>query len=174
MIQIWPHLVSVTLVFWVSLSVFPAITVLVSPQHPNSSEWTQKYFIPVTCFLLFNFSDLMGRFAGKFCPIPSHKRILLLLSSVSRIVLIPLIMFCNVMPQTRGYLPVLFESEVYYIVFMTLLGFTNGYVLINIMVNGPNSVSDHYKESAGFFIVSFMGLGLALGSFSSNVFLRLL
>ena len=116
----------------------------------------------------------MGRFAGKFCPIASNKRMLLLLSATSRIVLIPLLMSCNAMPEHRTYLPVLFESEVYFIVLITLLGFTNGYVLINIMVNGPKYVFDHYKESAGFFLVSFMGLGLALGSFSSNILLRLL
>jgi len=160
------------LVFWVSLSLFPPVTVLVVPENANTSDWTGKYFLPITCFLLFNMSDFMGRFAGRFCPIPLNRRYLLLLISILRIVLIPLIMLCNAVP--RSHLPVLFKSEVYYILFMTLLGFSNGYVIINAMINGPMFVSEEYRESAGFFLVAFLGLGLTLGSFSSNVLLRLL
>ena len=165
-------MLSAMLVFGVTLSVFPAIAVLVKPVH--NSSWSDKLFIPISCFLLFNFGDLMGRFTGKFCPIPSHKRYLLLFSSVSRIVLIPLIMLCNAMPETRTHLPVLFKSEVYFIVFITLLGFTNGYVLINIMVNGPKAVSDQSKERTGFYLVCMIGFGLALGSSLSTVLLRLI
>ncbi|XP_054154059.1 equilibrative nucleoside transporter 1-like [Oppia nitens] len=171
--SIWPHLTSAMLVFWVTLSVFPAITVLVVPESPNSSQWTGTYFIPVTCFLLFNLSDLMGRFAGRFCPIPAYRRWTLLLVSAGRIVLIPLLMLCNVHPRA-GHLPVVFLNEMYYIWFVTALGFSNGYVLMNVMVSGPTFVANEYKESAGFFLVSFIGLGLTLGSFTSNILLRLL
>ncbi len=170
--QIWPHAISAMMVFWVSLALFPPVTVLVVPQNPDSSEWTGKYFLPITCFLLFNLSDFLGRFTGRFCPIPLKRKFLLLFVSFSRIILIPLIMLCNASP--RSHLPVLFKSEVYYILFMALLGFSNGYVIINAMINGPKFVSEEYRENAGFFLVAFLGLGLTLGAFSSNILLRLL
>ncbi|CAG2162274.1 unnamed protein product [Oppiella nova] len=170
--EIWPHLLSSTLVFWVTLSVFPAITVLVAPQRPDTSYWTGKYFIPVTCFLLYNLSDLMGRFAGRFCPIPAHSRHTVLVVAIARVALIPLIMLCNALP--RAHLPVVFASEVYYVLFITLLGFSNGFVLINVMINGPTLVGYQYRERAGFLLVCCLGAGLTLGSFSSNILLRFL
>lgn len=81
-------------------------------------------------------------------------------------------MVCNVQP--RNYLPVLFENEIYYIVFMSILGLTNGYLFTNAMINGPNVAPEELKENAGFILVAFLGLGLTLGSFTSNILLRLL
>ncbi|CAG2114331.1 unnamed protein product [Medioppia subpectinata] len=170
--SIWPHLVSAALIFWVTLSVFPAITVLVGPQRPDTSYWTGKYFIPITCFLLFNVSDLMGRFAGQFAPIPALSKRAVLLLAMGRVVFIPAIMLCNAGP--RQHLPVLFPNETYFILFITLLGFTNGYVLINVMINGPTLVGYECRERAGFLLVCFLGVGLTLGSFSSTVLVRLL
>lgn len=168
----WPYAISVMMAFWVTLALYPSVTVLVVPQNPYTSQWTGKYFLPITCFLLFNLSDFLGRFAGRFCPISLKNKYLLLFISFSRISLIALIMLCNATP--RSHLPVVFKSEVYYILFITLLGFSNGYVIINAMISGSTSVSNDMKERVGFLLVAFLGLGLTLGSFSSNILLRIL
>lgn len=84
---------------------------------------------------------------------------------------IPLFMFTNVHPRT---LPVLFDSEYYYILFMVLFGLSNGYLVINVFVNGPLSVPPAYRKLSGFFLMLFLGLGLTLGSLSSTVLVRIL
>lgn len=159
-------------VFWVTLALYPPITILVVPRHPNTSPWTGRYFLPLACFLLFNSGDLAGRLISRFCPLNQKSKYLLLSFSLLRVILIPLIMVCNVQP--RNYLPVLFENEIYYIVFMSILGLTNGYLFTNAMINGPNVAPEELKENAGFILVAFLGLGLTLGSFTSNILLRLL
>lgn len=48
--------------FTVTLGCFPAVTVLVvSTGAASGSAWTNVYFIPVVCFLLFNIGDWVGR-----------------------------------------------------------------------------------------------------------------
>lgn len=172
MLQMWPHAISVMLVFWTTLSLYPAVTVLVVPRHPESSLWTGRYFLPLACFLLFNMSDFFGRILANLMPLPSKREYVLLFLATLRTVLIPLIMLCDARP--RFNLPVIFENEVYYIAFMTLLGLSNGYVFSNAMIHGPMFVSSEFREKAGFILVAFLGIGLTLGSLTSNILIRLL
>jgi hypothetical protein len=62
-LQMWVYAISVFLVFVVTLSCYPAINsrIFSTTKDDNPSAWEQKYYIPVTCFLLFNFGDLIGR-----------------------------------------------------------------------------------------------------------------
>ena len=61
--KILPYALSVFLVFAVTLGCFPAITALVASTDagPGGSDWSNVYFIPVACFLLFNIGDYLGR-----------------------------------------------------------------------------------------------------------------
>lgn len=52
-----------------------------------------------------------------------------------RIIFVPLFMLCNVVP--RFYLPVLFSHDVWYIIFMILFSFSNGYLASLCMCFGP-------------------------------------
>ncbi|KAI1284911.1 Equilibrative nucleoside transporter 3 [Halotydeus destructor] len=166
------HALTVMSVFWVSISVFPPLTVLVVPLHPNSNILTGKFFIPVTCFLLFNIGDFSGRIVSNNLGLPVNRPVLLFVLSALRWSLVPLIMLCNVHP--RNHLPVIFASEAYYVAFITLLGLTNGYLFSNAMINGPKHVPPSRRQKAGFVLVLFLGLGVALGSLTSNLLLRLL
>eukprot|EP00731_Ephydatia_muelleri_P022228 Em0014g819a len=71
--KIWLYALSVFLVFAVTLSVFPGVTskiVSVDRDTDQSSPWSGKYFTPLTCFLLFNVGDFVGRYTshtGLFC-----------------------------------------------------------------------------------------------------------
>ncbi|XP_008336144.1 equilibrative nucleoside transporter 1-like [Cynoglossus semilaevis] len=71
-------------------------------------------------------------------------------------------MLCNVEP--RHYLPVLFGHDAWYIIFMTLFSFSNGYLASLCMCFGPKKVSPHEAETAGAIMAFFLSLGLALGA----------
>ena len=61
----WKYVASVFIIFLVSLTVFPSVTVLVVSQYykDDTNVWASTYFTPVTCFLAFNCGDYLGRYA---------------------------------------------------------------------------------------------------------------
>ncbi|KFM82721.1 Equilibrative nucleoside transporter 1, partial [Stegodyphus mimosarum] len=101
---------------------------------------------------------------------PSSWRIHLLTLCSARVIFIPLFMLCNLQP--RYHLPVIFDSDIYYISFITLLGFTNGYFIAVAMVMGIKSVNPLLQEMAGVVLSAFLGGGLMLGAFSSYVSIK--
>lgn len=62
---------------------------------------------------------------------------LLLGFTILRVVFIPLLMFCNAQPRHN---PVMFNSDIYPVVFILLLGLTNGYLGTLSMMFGPKYV----------------------------------
>lgn len=52
-----------------------------------------------------------------------------------RVFFVPLFMLCNVQP--RYYLPVLFSHDAWYIIFMIVFSFSNGYLASLCMCFGP-------------------------------------
>ncbi|NXX64557.1 S29A1 protein, partial [Spizella passerina] len=58
--KLWVLALSVCFVFTVTIGVFPAITANVSTVLGEGNKWG-LYFIPVSCFLLFNVFDWTGR-----------------------------------------------------------------------------------------------------------------
>ncbi|XP_069656509.1 heat shock protein HSP 90-beta isoform X2 [Haliaeetus albicilla] len=58
--KLWVMAVSVCFVFTVTISVFPSITAKASTVLGEGNRWG-LYFIPVSCFLLFNIFDWTGR-----------------------------------------------------------------------------------------------------------------
>ncbi|XP_064220788.1 equilibrative nucleoside transporter 2 isoform X2 [Aotus nancymaae] len=57
--KIWLTALCLVLVFTVTLSVFPAITAMVT-SSTSPGKWSQ-FFNPICCFLLFNIMDCLGR-----------------------------------------------------------------------------------------------------------------
>nr|XP_058161118.1 equilibrative nucleoside transporter 2 isoform X1 [Dasypus novemcinctus] len=57
--KIWLVALCLVLVFTVTLSVFPAITAMVT-SSTGPGKWS-RYFNPICCFLLFNLMDCLGR-----------------------------------------------------------------------------------------------------------------
>ena len=94
----------VVLVFATTLAVYPAVTVLVEPSGSESTPWNDVYFVPVCCFVLFNFGDYFGKQLATIVKRPGPSRsgqALLLLLTALRIALVPLLMYCNVSPLDR-------------------------------------------------------------------------
>ena len=101
--RIWVWILSVFICFLVTLAVFPAITVLVK-STTNGNQWSDKYFIPVGCFLVFNIGDYVGRMLASIIKWPQATHggsIIILAISLVRIAFIPLFLLCNAAPNSR-------------------------------------------------------------------------
>uniref|UniRef100_A0A3P9KR77 Solute carrier family 29 member 1a n=1 Tax=Oryzias latipes TaxID=8090 RepID=A0A3P9KR77_ORYLA len=159
--QIWVTALSVCFIFTVTIGTFPAVTADVKSAIAGEGEWN-TYFIPVSCFLLFNLMDWAGRSLTALCMWPGKDSMWLPALVGLRIIFFPLFMLCNVQP--RHYLPVPFEHDAWYIIFMILFSFSNGYLASLCMCYGPKKVPSHQAETAGAIMAFFLSLGLALGA----------
>ncbi|XP_072105108.1 equilibrative nucleoside transporter 1-like isoform X3 [Mobula birostris] len=64
--KIWPSALLVWLVFAVTISVFPSVTVDAKSTISADGLWG-VYFIPISCFLMFNVFDWLGRSLTAVC-----------------------------------------------------------------------------------------------------------
>ncbi|KAG5855756.1 hypothetical protein ANANG_G00052520 [Anguilla anguilla] len=159
--KIWLMALCVSFAFTITIGMFPAVTVDTKSSASPGSSW-EKYFIPVSCFLLFNLLDWAGRSLTAVCLWPSMDSMLLPLLLAVRLVFIPLFMLCNVQP--RSHLPVVFQHDAWFIVFMIIFAFSNGYLASLCMCYGPKKVLPHEAETAGAIMAFFLSLGLAQGA----------
>ncbi|XP_049900111.1 equilibrative nucleoside transporter 1-like isoform X1 [Epinephelus moara] len=159
--KIWLLALSVCFTFTVTIGTFPAITADTKSTLADGGLW-ERYFIPVGCFLLFNLCDWGGRSLTAICMWPRKDSLLLPVSIVCRLVFIPLFMLCNVQPRLN--LPVVFHHDGWFIFFMILFAFSNGYLASLCMCFGPENVLPHESESAGAIMAFFLSLGLASGA----------
>ncbi|NXX42230.1 S29A1 protein, partial [Tricholaema leucomelas] len=169
--KLWVMAVSVCFVFTVTIGVFPSITANVSTVLGDGNKWG-LYFIPVSCFLLFNVFDWTGRSFTALFTWPGKDSCLLPVLVALRVIFIPLFMLCNVQP--RDYLPVVFSHDAWYIIFMIIFSISNGYLASLCMCFGPKKVLAHEAETAGAVMTFFLALGLSLGAGVSFLFRMLI
>uniref|UniRef100_A0A665WLK4 Equilibrative nucleoside transporter 1-like n=1 Tax=Echeneis naucrates TaxID=173247 RepID=A0A665WLK4_ECHNA len=166
---IWVMALSVCFIFTITIGVFPAVTVAVeSTSCAFCAPISGTYFIPVSCFLLFNIMDWAGRSLMGVCMWPGKDSKWLPALVILRVIFVPLFMLCNVQP--RSNFPVLFAHDAWYIVFMIFFSFSNGYLASLCMCFGPKKVSPQEAETAGAIMAFFLSLGLALGAAVSFAF----
>ncbi|KAK7127356.1 hypothetical protein R3I93_020060 [Phoxinus phoxinus] len=165
--KIWVMAVSVCFAFTVTIGTFPAVTADVRSSIAGGGVW-EKYFIPVSCFLFFNVFDWAGRSLTAVCMWPGKDSKLLPGLILARVIFVPLFMLCNVQP--RGNLPVYFSHDGWFIAFMILFAFSNGYLASLCMCFGPKKVDPSEAETAGAIMAFFLSLGLALGASLSFLF----
>uniref|UniRef100_A0A8B9KJ00 Solute carrier family 29 member 1b n=1 Tax=Astyanax mexicanus TaxID=7994 RepID=A0A8B9KJ00_ASTMX len=164
---IWVMALSVCFCFTITIGTFPAVTADVKSTIANGGAW-EMYFIPVSCFLLFNLCDWAGRSLTAVCMWPGKDSKLLPVLLLARVVFVPLFMLCNVQP--RYNMPVFFEHDAWFIIFMIGFGFSNGYLASLCMCFGPKKVAMNEAETAGAVMAFFLSLGLALGASFSFLF----
>lgn len=165
--KIWVMALSVCFAFTITIGTFPAVTVDVKSTIADGGAW-EKYFIPVSCFLFFNVFDWAGRSLTAVCMWPGKDSKLLPALLLARVVFVPLFMLCNVQP--RYNLPVFFTHDGWFIAFMILFAFSNGYLASLCMCFGPKKVDPSEAETAGAIMAFFLSLGLALGASLSFLF----
>ncbi|XP_023189374.1 equilibrative nucleoside transporter 1-like isoform X2 [Xiphophorus maculatus] len=165
--KIWILASSVCFIFTVTIGTFPAITADTRSTLADGGTW-ERYFVPVSCFLLFNLSDWTGRSLTAICMWPGKDSRVLPAAILARVVFVPLFMLCNVQP--RLHLPVFFHHDGFFIAFMLLFAFSNGYLASLCMCYGPKNVLPHEAETAGAIMAFFLALGLAAGAAISFLF----
>ncbi|XP_056266878.1 equilibrative nucleoside transporter 1-like isoform X2 [Pseudoliparis swirei] len=133
--KIWLLALLVCFNFTVTIGTYPSITADTRSTLANGGSW-DKFFIPVSCFLLFNLSDWAGRSFTAFCMWPRKDSVVLPVSILGRLLFVPLFMLCNVHP--RHHLPILFHHDGWFIFFIILFAFSNGYLASLCMCFGPN------------------------------------
>lgn len=157
------HGVSVASVFFVTLAAFPALTSRIQSVHKGDlSEWTNTYFVPVSCFLLFNVGDFCGRLAASFVQWPGRDGIMLPCLCFVRVVFLPLFAFCNALPRNNS--SVYFSEDYFPIAFMVLFAISNGYLGSLCMMYGPSMVEAKHAETAGTMMAFMLIIGLAMGA----------
>lgn len=169
--KVWPYALAVFFVFLVTLGCFPAVTVQVVSVNPDYDLWASKYFIPVSCFVLFNVGDYSGRLLAEHLKWPKPGRsgmVIILAVAILRLAFFPLFLFCNVNPDSRVNSQVHFASDTAYIVFMAVFSLTNGYVANIVMMSAPQVVQPAEQGTAASLCVAILGLGLGAGAFVSN------
>ncbi|XP_068558817.1 equilibrative nucleoside transporter 1-like isoform X2 [Cebidichthys violaceus] len=159
--KIWLLALLVCFTFTVTIGTFPAITADTKSTLADGGSWEQ-FFIPVSCFLLFNLCDWAGRSLTAVCMWPRKDSMVLPVSILCRLIFVPLFMLCNVQP--RLHLPIFFHHDGWFIFFMVLFAFSNGYLASLCMCFGPKNVLPHEAETAGAIMAFFLSLGLALGA----------
>ncbi|XP_049748520.1 equilibrative nucleoside transporter 2 isoform X2 [Elephas maximus indicus] len=168
--KIWLTALCLVLVFTVTLSVFPAITAMVT-SSTSPGKWSQ-FFNPICCFLLFNVMDWLGRSLTSYFLWPDKNSRLLPLLVCLRFLFVPLFMLCHVPERSR--LPILFPQDAYFITFMLLFAVSNGYLVSLTMCLAPRQVLLHEREVAGALMTFFLALGLSCGASLSFLFKALL
>ncbi|KAJ7873335.1 nucleoside transporter-domain-containing protein [Mycena olivaceomarginata] len=164
--------VAVSLVFVVTLAVFPAITTSIQPTNPD----THPLLFSAVHFLVFNVGDFAGRYVCSFPRLLVWSAKRLLTFSLARILFIPLFLMCNLqLPSSTGTpsTPTI-NSDFLFMFLLFFFGMSSGYVSSlclmaapslehNPRLQGRRQDVDVAATVASFCLVG----GLALGSILS-------
>ncbi|NXE23533.1 S29A3 protein, partial [Ardeotis kori] len=160
-------------VFFISIIIFPSLSSNIeSVSKSSGSLWSTKYFAPLTSFLLYNFADWCGRQITAWIQVPGPKSKLLPALVLLRTVFLPLFILSNYQPRAHIQ-TVVFNRDLYPVVFTVLVGLSNGYLGTLVMVYGPKIVPKELAEAAGVVMTFYLVLGLAVGSACSVLIVHL-
>lgn len=169
--KIWLYGFSEWLVFVTTLSIYPAVTILVGSQtrgHP----WNDVYFLPVVNYLLFNTGDYIGRVCAGMFEWPSHSPFLISILTIARIAFVPTMLLCNIQPHHN--FPIMIHSDYIFMALMAGFALSNGYIANIALIGAPKSVSQQEKEMASSMMAAFLGVGLACGSTVSYMIIEMI
>uniref|UniRef100_A0A8D1ZWI5 Solute carrier family 29 member 3 n=1 Tax=Sus scrofa TaxID=9823 RepID=A0A8D1ZWI5_PIG len=160
--------------FFITSIIFPAISTNIESLGKGSgSPWTTKFFVPLTTFLLYNFADLCGRQITAWIQVPGPRSKVLPGLVLLRTCLVPLFVLCNYQPRVHLQV-VVFQSDVYPVLFTSLLGLSNGYLSTLALIYGPKIVPRELAEATGVVMTFYLCLGLMLGSACSALIVHLI
>lgn len=169
--KIWLFGFSEWLVFVTTLSIYPAVTILVGSQS-QSHPWNDVYFLPVVNYLLFNTGDYLGRVCAGSLEWLSNSPFLLSVATISRIAFVPMMLLCNIRPHHS--FPVMIHSDYIFIALMAGFALSNGYIANIALIGAPKAVDQEEKEMASSMMAAFLGVGLACGSTISFMIIEMI
>ncbi|XP_054157472.1 equilibrative nucleoside transporter 3-like [Oppia nitens] len=155
--QIWPQLLTIIVIYFVTFSIFPSLQANIRPLNQLISD---KYFVPVFCFLIFPLFKTIGNSLAEWLPKPSPK--FLIVYSLLRLIFIPFFLFCNFFPNDR-HLPVLIGNDILYILGAILMSLTSGYLSSLAIMYCPMLVEPRYASIAGMMASFTILFGILLG-----------
>ncbi|KAF9961173.1 hypothetical protein BGZ70_008350 [Mortierella alpina] len=169
--------ISITLVFGLTLSLFPSLTTLVESTNtaPDRGRVHGDLFVPLH-FLIYNLGDWTGKALPSFAwfaPSTLHptrkQQLRYLMAAVSRCVFIPIFLTANLpIPEEARLLPFLIRRDEVWFLLVFLFALSNGYVASIVMMVGPACVMGGEKKArAGVKLGFWLTTGLALGSVAS-------
>ena len=157
--KIWVQLLNIIIIYFVSLSIFPA---LMADIHPIDNVISDKYFSPIFCFLFFNLFATVGNFIAQWVQIPGPKY--LIIFSLLRFLFIPFFLFCNYLPKNIDrHLKIGIEEDWIFIVGGVLMALSSGYLSSLSMMYTPRCVDQKYSSTAGMMAALTIILGILLG-----------
>ena len=159
--ELKPQCISALLSTISSLVVFPATMTNLKSMNPTTgTAWSDKFFLPVTVFLVWAVGDNSGKILTEFCSWPTRDTIVWF--SVARLILVPLVIMTNIQPRT---IPVWFKSDAIPSILCFLTAFTNGYLVNLNLAYAPGYVEGkENKGRASMVMFFFLAGGLAVGS----------
>ncbi|XP_050478030.1 equilibrative nucleoside transporter 3 [Bombus huntii] len=171
--RIWHYGINVFLVFLISFSVYPALTVLVESQYKGKGYvWNDIYFVPVVTYLIFSCGDYTGRILSGIFQWPKNKPRQVVFLSLMRVIFVPAFIFCNAQP--RHHLSVYIHNDLYYILMTVAFAISNGYLCNLSFILTPMVVDSQEKEIACIMMGAFLGIGLISGSALSLLIVKAL
>ncbi|OAQ22744.1 hypothetical protein K457DRAFT_102342 [Linnemannia elongata AG-77] len=169
--------ISITLIFALTLSLFPSLTALVESTNtaPDRARIFGDLFVPLH-FLIYNLGDWTGRSLPSFAlfsPNTTHptrrQQLRYLLSAFGRCIFIPVFLTANLpIPEDTRLLPLLIRRDEIWFLLVFLFALSNGYLGSLIMMVGPACVlGGENKARAGVKLGFWLTTGLAMGSVAS-------
>ncbi|XP_026499290.1 equilibrative nucleoside transporter 4 isoform X2 [Vanessa tameamea] len=157
---IYPYMVSIGLVYFTTLSLYPGIASEVPSCRLGS-------WMPIILMSSFNLFDFIGKIAAAWPYEWSRSQ--LLMASGLRLLLVPLLLLCAA-PRHSPHI----VGDVYPIMFSVVLGFTNGLFGSVPMIMAPSRVGREHREIAGNMMTLSYNGGLLSGSLVSYLLLGML
>lgn len=155
----WMQCFNVFLIFFVTLAIFPAVYANVE-QIDKDFIISKKYFVTVTCFLVFNVFAMVGNLIPNLVLSPKPDK--LWIPVVSRLLLIPFFLYCNYKPNIRAW-PVYITNDYIYLLGGVILATSSGYYSSLAMMYAPKCVEPKHAPIAGMMAAFFLICGIFLG-----------
>ncbi len=155
-------ILSVFLVFVVSLTIFPTIVSAIASLD-NRSNFISK------AFLVYNLSDLLGKMSSSIISLPLRTVFVL---SILRLGFLPLFLLCNItLTRSDGSsLPHLFPvvfGDVSYLMLLAIFGFSNGFTCSLAFLLYSKNLNERNLSRVGDLMQFSLTMGLTLGSLAS-------
>ena len=165
--QCFPQLFNTFFVFFVTLTLFPAVQSDILRADPEFVI-SEEYYTIVMCFLTFNTTALIGSSIASLIQWPSKKY--LMIPVVLRVLYIPLFLLCNYQPSNiTRVLPVYISNDWVYFVIAVTMGITSGYFSSLSMMYCPRMVESQHSATAGMFGAASLITGIFTGILFSMV-----
>ncbi|KAK6751909.1 hypothetical protein RB195_003370 [Necator americanus] len=159
----WMQLLSVFLVFFVTLSVFPTVLAGITPNgkgEPWNSSISKELYPGITTFLIFNLFAAIGSTTANFIQFPGPHT--LVFPAIARLLFIPYFMLCQYNVDDRA-MPVWFKNEWFLIIGNVIMAFTSGYFSSLGMMYAPRVVSSSMSKTAGMAAALCLVTGIMAG-----------